>query len=178
MTKGYPAIRLHVQHRLSNQLAIVPRRQFYDGMANTEAANIDNNYKTAVRKVSKDHYGIKGAHRQGSEYFVVNIARGLWRREHNGNSSINVANATAVLNTLAYLLKHTDVHVQHIVIPVYYAAQRRLLRERINDVELSKETKQSVEVSTVDGLKGSEAEIILLDMVGAYDQLAIDPKGD
>lgn len=178
MIKGCPAIRLHVQRRLPNQLAIVPRRQFYDGMANIELANIDNNYKTAVRKVSKDHYGIEGAHREASEHFMVNIAHGLWRREHNGNSSINVANATAVLDTLAYLLKHTDVHVQHIVILVYYAVQRRLLRERINDVEWSKETKQGIEVFTVDGLKGRDAEIIPLDMVGAYDQLAIDPKGN
>lgn len=103
--------------------------------------------------------------------FVINVAYGVSRVAKNGTSLSNYANVEAILGTVEQLLVEDDIEPRLIKILAYYQAQRRLLGEKIKASSWPEEWKEGLEISTVDAFKGREAEIILLDMVVAYDQL-------
>ena len=66
-----------------------------------------------------------------------------------------------------------------IKILIYYQGQRRLVREKLNEIKvdgITQAMKDAVEISTVDSFQGNESRIVILDMLGAKGNLGEEER--
>ena len=69
-------------------------RFFYDRLLKDHSSVLkDNALREKAHEISKKHYNLKGPNREGSEYWMIDVANGVSRVQFNGTSLQNYANA-------------------------------------------------------------------------------------
>ena len=173
--KGYPILRLIQQYRMAPAIVQWVSRFFYKGMLmNSPRVIKDNDFRRIAREVSKRKYGIKGPNGRGSEYWMIDIAHGLSKVQHNGTSLQNYANADAIAALVDEFLAK-DVKPAQISVLTYYTGQMTLVIQKIEaktDATGRQWQLGVSQVSSVDAFQGEENEFVIVDVVVAHQRQA------
>ena len=163
---------LDTQYRMCPAISAFPNQQFYHGqLKDHPKAEQDSETGTRqkMRELSKN-YGVTGYKGEGSEYFLLDVVKGVSRHEHSGTSLVNHGNATRIV-ALVQDMRGMGILANEIKILCYYQGQIRFLRQKIEESDLDPETKKSVQLFTVDSFQGKESPVIIVDLVTARDPL-------
>ena len=171
-------IRLTVQYRMAPAIASWIADFFYDSqLTNHPKAEADNHWRKVARAVSRETYAIKGPRGRGSEFFVIDVARGVSHKQKNGTSLVNYANSEAAALLVDRLLAKSaavggsdSIQPSDITILTYYSGQKFVAASSLQ----AKATESGrtwaiddVKLSSVDAYQGRENRIVILDMVVA-----------
>ncbi|KAL8939054.1 MAG: hypothetical protein Q9211_002917 [Gyalolechia sp. 1 TL-2023] len=144
------------QYRMAESIAAFPSRHIYGGLLQTHpSAKNDHPCRQAVRRVSEQYGILPGT---GSEYFFLDV-HGTARREPNGTSLQNYANADAMDDVLTRL-NAEGIQPVDIVVLSLYNGQVRHLQKRIGSHKCRN-------FNTTDSYQGQEADVIIVDFVAA-----------
>lgn len=164
--KGHKPFLLNIQYRMSPEISRFPSLHFYnEELLNAESVERDNLVRQKVRRVSFRDYKIRGGlPGKGSEYWMIDVARGVSRRRENSTSLENYTNASVIIDLMRKLVKE-GVPKACIQVLSFYKGQIKTLHKRANDVS---ELDDLGDVSTVDSFGGQEARVVILDLVVAH----------
>ncbi|MFM7539108.1 MAG: AAA domain-containing protein [Planctomycetota bacterium] len=140
-----PSVMLDTQYRMNSELAAFPSADSYGGKLLTFPGN------ASIR--------LAGSAWADPPFLFVDTAGTGWEEqavEAEGSSRWNLGEADYVVH-LARALLGEGVPEQSIGLITPYAAQARLLRERLG--------RQGVEIDSVDGFQGREKDVIVVSMV-------------
>ncbi|MFO0871342.1 MAG: AAA domain-containing protein [Pirellulales bacterium] len=151
------ARRLDVQYRMHTAIMEFSSGEFYEGTL-TAAPVVAGHLLSDLPGVTADEWTTTPIH------YVDTAGAGYDEQpEPDGESRLNPGEATVVEQILAVLLQR-GVTADQIGVIAPYAAQARLLRERLSS------SAPGTEVDTVDGFQGREKEVIVLSLVRANPQ--------
>ena len=176
VSKGVPHIMLEICYRMCPAIIQWPSQYFYHGKLRCDAlVQQDNSVRQAMRWISEEHYRIKG----GSEYWFVDVVHGISRPEPNGTSLQNYANADAISQAVAYMID-AQILAENITILTIYKGQRLISVSKVElrhqDALVNAAPDAQVPsfkikaVATVDSYQGQESEVVILDLVTAFDK--------
>lgn len=151
--------RLKVQYRMNEHIMRFSSDQFYDGDLEAHESVRSHSLADFAEENRESSAGpVDGASRLNQVLQFWDTAGAEWEEElePNGLSKRNPKEATWVLSQVHQLLK-TGIRPDQIAIIAPYAAQVRLLRDRLQQPDL--------EIDTVDGFQGREKEVVLLTLV-------------
>ena len=185
--KGFRVIRLDQQYRMAKSIASWPASFFYKSRLHTHRLALeDNETRQIARKISKEHYNVKGENGHGSEYWVVNTMYWASHAQKGGTSLVNHANAEAIAELVNSFLAEGQA-ITNMVILTYYTGQKYVILQKLRQTANPSTDGQSWEVgsigiSTVDAYQGQERPIVILDFVvgrlGTNAQEHVSPDED
>ena len=77
LSRKHPYIFLDTQYRICPAISSFPAKHFYEGkLGNHQDTEDDNSTREAMRRISRDCYGVAGPDGNGSEYWFVNVQNG------------------------------------------------------------------------------------------------------
>ncbi|KAI4176172.1 MAG: hypothetical protein LQ343_001216 [Gyalolechia ehrenbergii] len=147
-------IMLTEQYRMAESIARFPSQHIYGGLLKTHAsAKKDNPSRKAVRRVCAQlDIAVP------TEYCLLDVP-GTSRREPDGNSLQNWANADVIVDLLDKLI-HEGILPEDITIICFYSAQTRLLQQRIG-------SRKCRDIVTTESYQGEETDVLIVDFVAA-----------
>ena len=168
LAKGVKYLVLGEQYRMAPAISKFPSRYFYGGaLINSLPVLQDNIRRQRARAISRKHYGIKvnleDSALGGSEYWLIDVSRGVSRVEPNGTSLQNHANTEAIWKLLGQFLQ-AGFKGSEIGILSFYTGQKKLMGS-----VLERSPDNKIRLSTVDRFQGQQIEVIILDVVAAND---------
>ena len=98
-----------------------PRMEFYDGKGLKDSVEVKRD--NAVRKVMREFstgLGVVGHNGEGSESFIINVARSYLRVELDGTSLINYINTDVIIELIDRLILTKVIKTSTIKIFTYY----------------------------------------------------------
>ena len=144
-----PVLTLRTQYRMPGPLRAFPSRRFYGGALRDAA--------TVVARPTAPPRGFAWPRADAPVAFLSVAA--AERRE--GTSCANDAEAAAVADVVAGLVTGGSVRAADVGVVTPYAAQARLVRQRLGDGAVE------VEVASVDAFQGREKEVVVVSTVRA-----------
>ncbi len=158
--KGISILRLVLQYRMAPAISTWMSAFFYRGLLqNQPSVFVDSQYRRVARAMSKDIYGIAGPERDGSEYWMIDVANGVSQAQVNRTSLHNYANATVIANLGEQALSK-GVEASKITVLVYYSGQLSVVAHKTEVLTQAngREWKltQGQQISLVNSFQGEE----------------------
>ncbi|RDW80673.1 hypothetical protein BP5796_05371 [Coleophoma crateriformis] len=155
------------QHRCLGDIPHWPSKQFYYGRVTTSPLTPDEKTKvTAARDFVQEVLGCE----KRTNRLAVNLHGSRWYKEQGGFSSVNPDQLAQMKKDLQLIMDDKRFDGMSIMILSFYKAQCQPLRELVKPLvapDRAAGRKDRIEVRTVDGAEGYQADIVLIHTVRA-----------
>ncbi|KAK1402147.1 putative helicase MAGATAMA 3 [Heracleum sosnowskyi] len=153
---GHKKLLLKVQYRMHPSISLFPNKQFYENMI-LDGSN--------VKEKNHEKHFLEG--NMFGTYSFVHVPYGKEEYD-NSHSQKNMAEVAVVIELVARLFEESGIRKQKVSVGCIspYKAQVDSIKEKLGDKYGAKAGNVfSVNVSSVDGFQGSEADVIIISTV-------------